>query len=61
MEKDETFKAQRELINTIVVKRNKIVHYNDDASDVSNSDLKENIKAISGYIKNIDKLICLQI
>lgn len=60
MEKDEPFKAQRELINTIV-KRNKIVHYNDDASDVSNSDLKENIKVISGYIKNIDKLICLQI
>lgn len=61
LEKDEVFKEQKELINTIVVKRNKIVHYNDDASDVSNNDLQQNIQAISYYIENIDRLICLHI
>lgn len=61
LDKDEEFKTHKDLINSIVVKRNKIVHYNDDASDVSNSDLQNNIEAISSYITNIDKVICKHI
>jgi hypothetical protein len=58
---DMLFNSQKERINAIVVKRNKIIHHNDNASDVSNNDLIENIKAIKEYLSNIDKLICGQI
>lgn len=60
LEKDDVFNLQKDRINAVVVKRNKIVHHNDDASDVSNSDLKENIQTIKDYISNIDNLICSQ-
>lgn len=58
LESDLLFNSQKDRINTIVLKRNKIIHHNDDASDVSNTDLIDNIKAITEYIVNIDKLIC---
>jgi hypothetical protein len=58
IEKDETFNSQKERINAIVVKRNKIIHHNDDASDVSNNDLLLNIVALNEYIANIDSIIC---
>ena len=61
LKNDATFNSHKERINTIVVKRNKILHHNDDASDVSNNDLIENISAIIEYITNIDKLICSHI
>ena len=57
LESNAAFNFQKERINAIVVKRNKIIHHNDDASDVSNNDLIENIKAIAEYITNIDKII----
>jgi hypothetical protein len=52
------FNSQKEEINSIVVKRNKILHHNDEASDVSNKDLIDNIIAIKNYIINIDDIIC---
>jgi hypothetical protein len=58
LEKNEIFNSQKEQINSIVVKRNKIVHHNDDASDISNKDLTDNIKALTEYIVNIDVIIC---
>lgn len=58
LESNSLFKAQKERINAIVVKRNKIVHHNDDASDVSNSDLLDNIEAIKEYISNLDQILC---
>ena len=61
LESDMLFNSQKERINAIVVKRNKIIHHNDDASDVSNNDLIENIKAIKEYVANIDILICRHI
>ena len=61
LEQDPIFLSQKERINNIVLKRNKIVHHNDDASDISNDDLKGNIKILSDYITNLDKLICSQI
>lgn len=57
LDNDHLFNSQKEKINTIVVKRNKIVHHNDQASDISNSDLIENIKMIKEYISNIDVVI----
>lgn len=57
LENNVTFNSQKERINAIVIKRNKIIHHNDDASDVSNNDLIENIKAIKEYILNLDKVI----
>ena len=58
LDNDSLFNSQKERINAIVVKRNKILHHNDDASDVSNTDLIENITAINEYISNIDRVIC---
>lgn len=61
LEQDAIFLSQKERVNNIVLKRNKIIHHNDDASDISNEDLKGNIKILSDYITNLDKLICSQI
>ena len=58
LEKNFNFNIQKEEINSIVVKRNKILHHNDDASDVSNKDLVDNIIALKNYILNIDEIIC---
>ena len=58
LEKNAVFNSQKEEINSIVVKRNKILHHNDEASDVSNKDLTENITALTNYIANIDEIIC---
>jgi hypothetical protein len=57
LDEDETFGKQREKINTIIVKRNKILHHNDDASDVSNVDLVDNIELIKSYTENLDRII----
>jgi hypothetical protein len=52
------FQLQREEINAIVVKRNKILHHNDEASDVSGRDLIKNIESLTNYITNIDEVLC---
>ena len=56
LEHDAKYNIQKEAINSIVTKRNNVVHYNDDASDVSNADLLKYIDAISEYIncKSLD-------
>lgn len=61
LDSDSIFNLHKDLVNTIVVKRNKIVHHNDDASDVTNDDLKKNIETIKEYIENLDKIICSQV
>ncbi|MBF2708604.1 HEPN domain-containing protein [Flavobacterium soyangense] len=61
LNQDSIFLNQKDRINNIVLKRNRIVHHNDDASDISNADLIENIEVLSEYITNLDKLICNQI
>lgn len=58
LENDPVFNTQKDILNSIVVKRNKVVHYNDEASDVSNHDLVSYIDIIASYLANIDKLIC---
>lgn len=54
---DITYKEQKEKVISIVEKRNKIVHHNDSASDISFSDIRANISTISSYITNINKLV----
>ncbi len=55
---DEIFLSQKEGIELIVNKRNKIMHHGDEASDVSGDDLINNIQLLTEYIKNVDALIC---
>ena len=61
LSKSEDFNNSKDKINAIVVKRNKIVHHNDNASDVSLSDINENIDAVIKYIKIIDAEVMKQI
>lgn len=54
---DSTYIEYKEKVISIVEKRNKIVHHNDNASDISFSDIKTNISTIKKYISNLNKLI----
>lgn len=54
---DDEFNEHKELINSIVNKRNNIIHHNDDASDISFSDLIANVDVFLEYMSSIDKLI----
>lgn len=54
---DEIYKNQKEKIISIVVKRNKILHYNDNASDLSFTDVSNNIEYVTKYIENLDKIV----
>lgn len=51
------FNEHKEVINFIVNKRNSIIHHNDDANDVSFSDLISNIDVFLEYMSSIDLLI----
>jgi hypothetical protein len=54
---DSIYKEQKEKVISIVDKRNKIVHHNDNASDISFSDIRTNISTITEYMNNINTLI----
>lgn len=49
-EKDQ-WEPWRESVQSIVTRRNRIVHYNDDATDISLGDIKSFIKTFLGYIE----------
>ena len=51
------FKDYKDIIGSIVDKRNNIIHHNDDASDMSFKDIIENINIIKEYITIIDKQV----
>jgi hypothetical protein len=55
--KDDVFKEQKDRINAIVGKRNSIIHYNDDASDLSLHDIVEHIELFIRYTENIDRIV----
>ncbi len=57
---DKNHQQQREKIVSVVEKRNKIVHHNDNASDISFADIQANISFISAYITNLNKIIMLE-
>ena len=45
----------KDLIQTIVTRRNNVVHHNDDASDLSFGDIKTYIKKVEEYLDFINK------
>ena len=57
LDKNEKFIEYKEKINLIVIKGNNILHHNDNASDISNSDILSYIEEIENYSKNIDEQI----
>ena len=50
-----------DAVNQIVVKRNNILHHNDNASDLSNQDVLQFIEVIKKYSKKLDEEIQLRI
>jgi len=61
LSEDLVYKEQKEKVISIVEKRNKIVHHNDSASDISFSDIQTNIDTINSYMKNINNLITAEL
>jgi hypothetical protein len=55
----EGFSDKKTLVNSIVTKRNNIIHHNDTAMDISFSDLKNYIDIFLIYIKSIDEAVDL--
>ena len=53
MQSDPSFNQLKDLVGTIVDKRNKIIHYNDSASDISLGDLKNHVASFASYGKAI--------
>ena len=53
----EGFSSKKEIVNFIVSKRNKIVHHNDNANDVSMIDLIDYINSFVDYIKLITESV----
>lgn len=49
------WEAWKDLIQTIVTRRNNVVHHNDDASDLSFGDIKVYIKKVEEYLDFICK------
>lgn len=53
----EDFNEKKDSINQIVVKRNNVLHHNDDASDLSNQDIIQYIDEVKGYCEKLDNEI----
>lgn len=52
------FNSNKDVINSIVTKRNNIIHHNDDANDISLLDIKGYIDIFINYMQIIDNIIC---
>lgn len=57
LSKKETFENNKDLVNTIVTKRNNIVHHNDTAADISFGDLKTYIGVIIPYMAAVKEAV----
>lgn len=51
------FEVYKDKVSSIVTKRINVIHHNDEASDVSFSDIIININIMSQYIKAIDEAV----
>lgn len=51
------FNDNKDLVNTVVTKRNNIVHHNDSAMDISFSDLIVNIEVFKSYMEAIKNAV----
>jgi len=61
LKEDEVFRELKDKVISIVEKRNKIVHHNDNASDLSFSDIDSNIEIVKIYMRNIHLLVDAQL
>lgn len=52
------FNSNKDIINSIVIKRNNIIHHNDNANDISLSDVCGYVDLFIIYMNAIDKMIC---
>lgn len=57
LSKDEYYNSSKEIIQSIITKRNNVLHHNDQASDLTNIDILGYILEINTYAKAIDKII----
>lgn len=57
LSKKEDFENNKDLINTIVTKRNNIVHHNDVAADISFGDIRAYIEVIIPYMAAIKEAV----
>ena len=48
------FNEKKDAINQIVVKRNNVLHHNDDASDLTNQDVLDYIQKVKEYCVHLD-------
>ncbi len=51
------FQENKDMVNSIVIKRNNIIHHNDDASDISFADLLLNIDVFLDYMTSIEEVV----
>lgn len=52
------FNSNKDIVNTIVTKRNNIIHHNDHANDISLLDIRGYIEIFLDYMRIIDGIIC---
>lgn len=57
LEEIDYYNQNKDTVNQIVVKRNNILHHNDDASDLSNQDILNYVTEIKNYCKKLDEQI----
>lgn len=57
LRKSESFKELKELVGSVVEKRNNIIHHNDSAADIYLLDLINYSKKFLDYMKSIEKVV----
>jgi len=57
LHENEVFVENKDLIATVVAKRNNVIHHNDSASDISFSDVVEYIDTFIRYMEGIDRAV----
>lgn len=57
LESSHEFKENKELVNNVVTKRNKVIHYNDEANDLSLGDIKTYATCFLAYGAHIAQAI----
>jgi hypothetical protein len=55
------YNQSKDSVNQIVIKRNNVLHHNDDAPDLSNLDIIQYIIQIKNYCKKIDEQVDIRI
>lgn len=52
------FNANKDVVNAVVIKRNNIIHHNDNANDISLTDVSGYVDLFVSYMAAIDDMIC---